>query len=251
MKLAIIFNLFCYWLGIVPGWDKCTRASCWDGRDAERRMMNILSPYFSDEKFEEYVKWMEDRGCNTAHVFLANEGDGEGSGYYATDATKLSQKRIKYLRVHGFAVVAWLMADDSPSYASAMFAHPREYVQDLKDKGLLEHVSFIVLGLEMNEKSFRDGATHWPIVAQVVRELLPRMKIGVHHTSGHLDYAELGDIVCDQLSPGVATPARIRESVNRIRSMGKQAIGFEYDRHPNRERAEAALQAGAFSVGNW
>lgn len=248
MKLAIIFNLFCYWLGIVPGWNKCTKASCWDGSNAQRRMMNILSPKFGDAKFKEYVAWMEGRGCNTAHVFFANRGDGEGAGYYATDDVKLSQKRIKYLRLHGFAVVAWLMADDSRDYATAMFRNPDAYVRDMNEKGLFKHVSFVCLGLEMDEYG---TASDWAKVAAAVRKYLPKMKVATHHTSGHTNFAALGEIVCDQLDPKSATPARIRESVNRIRAMGKQVVGFEYERHPSRERAEAALQAGAFGVGNW
>lgn len=248
MKLAIIFNLFCYWLGIVPKWDRCTKASCWDGANAERRMMNILSPKFGDEKFREYVAWMEGRGCNTAHVFFANRGDGEGAGYYATDNPALTRERIRYLRLHGFAVVAWLMADDSRNYANAMFANPQTYVKVLTAAGLFDHVSFVCLGLEMDEYG---NAAQWAGVARAVRENLPGMKIATHHTSGHTNFAALGDIVCDQLDPKSATPARIRESVNRIRAMGKQVVGFEYERHPSRERAEAALQAGAFGVGNW
>ena len=38
---------------------------------------------------------------------------------------------------------------------------------------------------------------------------------------------------------------------NRLRAMGKQVVGFEYERHPDRARAQAALDAGAFGVGNW
>ena len=40
-----------YWLKIVPSWKDCVHASCWDGSNAQRRMMNILSPKMSDETF--------------------------------------------------------------------------------------------------------------------------------------------------------------------------------------------------------
>lgn len=241
-------NLIMYWLGIVPRWDRCTKASCWDGSNAQRRMMNILSPKFGDAKFKEYVKWMEDRGCNTAHVFYANRGDGEGAGYYATFNTKLSKRRIKYLRTRGFAVVPWLMADDSRDYAKAMFAHPGAYVKDFADKGLFDHASFVCLGLEMDEYG---SAAEWAGVAAAVHTYCPKMKIATHHTSGKLSFAGLGEIVCDQLAPKDATPEKIRQSINRIRAMGKAAVGFEYERHPDRTKAQAAIDAGAFSVGNW
>lgn len=71
-----------YWLKSPPSWRDCVHASCWDGANASRRMMNILSPHFPDAKFREYRDWMRSRGCDTAHVFLANQGDGEGAVGY-------------------------------------------------------------------------------------------------------------------------------------------------------------------------
>ena len=248
MKITRLINLIMYWLKIVPKWDRCTRASCWDGSNAQKRMMNILSPKFGDAKFKEYVKWMEDRGCNTAHLFYANRGDGEGAGYYATDNVKLTQKRIKYLRLHGFAVVPWLMADDSRDYAAAMFKNPGAYVKGLKDAGLFDHASFVCLGLEMDEYG---NAAQWGGVRDAVAKHLPGMKIAVHHTSGKLTFAHYGDIVCDQLAPKDANEAAVARSIDRIKAAGKAAIGFEYARHPNRDLANAAFRAGAFSVGNW
>lgn len=246
-----ILNYIRYWLKMPPAWRKCTKASCWDGSDAQRRMMNILSPHFTNAKFREYVKWMEDRGCNTAHVFYANHHDGEGGGYYATDNVKLTQKRIKHLRLHGFGVVPWLMADDSRAYAEAMFKNPDGYVKSFVDAGLFDHASFVVLGLEMNEdKAYPNGRTNWPKVADAVRKYLPKFKIATHHTSGQLTYAGLGNIVCDQLDKN-CTPQQIAASIAKAKAMGKAVIGFEYARHADRDKANAAFSAGAFSVGNW
>ena len=211
-------------------------------------MMNILSPHFTDAKFREYVKWMSSRGCNTAHLLYANQGDGEGAGYFATDNAGLSRRRIKYLRLHGFAIVPWLVADDSAAYARRIFADPDAYVKGLKDAGLLDHASFICLGLEMDEYGKMDD---WIKVRNAVAKHCPKMKVATHHTSGHLTFAGLGQIVCDQLEPRTATAGAIAASIGRILAMGKGAIGFEYSRQADRDKAQAAFSAGAFSVGNW
>jgi len=237
-----------YALKIVPEWKECVHASCWDGSNAQRRMMNIMSPKFSDSKFKDYVKWMEDRGCDTAHVFYINGGDGEGAGYSVLDDVGLSEKRVKYLRLHGFAVVPWLMADDSTAYAKKLFANPDQFVNAMKNAGLFDHASYVVLGLEADEYG---NMQQWTRVRDAVKKALPKMKIGIHHTSGKYPFASLADIVLDQLDPKAATKSAITSAIKKIRSMGKQAVGFEYARHADRQKAKWALEAGAFSVGNW
>ena len=245
MKLT---NYIRYWFKLPPSWRKCTKASCWDGANAGRRMMNILSPHFTNDKFREYVKWMEDRGCNTAHVFFANQGDGEGAGYWVTDRLDLAKWRIKYLRLHGFGVVPWLMADDSSAYARTFFTQADSIIKLYKEKSLFDHVSFVCLGLEMDEYGKMD---EWIRVRNAVAKYCPKLRIATHHTSGKLTFAGLGHIVCDQLEPRQATADAIAASVQRILAMGKQAIGFEYARHADRDKSNAAFSAGAFSVGNW
>lgn len=246
--MAKLLNLLKYWLGIVPKWDRCAHASCWDGMNAQRRMMNILSPKFDDAKFKEYVHWMEGRGCDTAHVILMNGADGEGSGYTALDNPKLTEKRVKYLRKRGFAVVPWIITDDSRAYAKQLFADPERYVKAFAAIGLFKEASFVVLGLEMDEYG---TAAQWASVKAALQAYAPKLKTGVHHTGGKYVFAGLGDIVLDQLEPPKATPATVAASIGRIRAMGKAAVGFEYSRHPDRALAQAALDAGAFGVGNW
>ena len=235
----------------VPEWRDCSKASCWDGSNAQRRMMNVLSPAFPDAKFEEYARWMKARGCNTAHVFLINRGDGEGGGYNAAtnaDHAKLARKRIAALRGKGFAVVPWLVADDSSDYAKDLFAHADERLRAIADAGLLDQASYVVLGLEMNEYG---SAADWGRVAAALRKVWPG-KVGTHHTSGNsFPYAGLGEIVLGQLDPKKATPAAIAGQIGAIRALGKEAVGFEYQRYPDRARAQAALDAGAFGCGNW
>lgn len=246
-----ILGLVKYWLRLVPDWRETRRASCWDGTNAGRRMMNILSPYFTDAKFREYADWMQSRGCDTAHVFLINKGDGEGAGYNcatAEYAAKLAARRIKELRKRGFAVVPWIIADDSTAWARDLFANADKRVQALERAGLFREASYVVLGLEMDEYG---SAAEWNRVAVALRAVW-KGKVGVHHTSGNaFPFAGLGDIILGQLDPKAATDAAIQAQISAIRAKGKDAVGFEYERHPDRHRAEVALNAGAIGCGNW
>ena len=246
-----IMNLVRYWLGIVPSWRECRKASCWDGSNAQRRMMNIMSPYFTEGKFREYVDWMLKRGCDTAHFFLINKADGEGGGYNcATDsnAAKLAARRIAYLRKKGMAVVPWLIADDSSAWAKDLFSHAGQQVQAIAKAGLFKHASFVVLGLEMNEYG---SASEWNRVNVALRSCW-KGRVGVHHTSGNsFPFAGMADIVLGQLEPKSATDDAIRNQIAAIERLGKKAIGFEYSRNPDRHKAEIAFCAGAIGVGNW
>ena len=246
-----LLDLIRYWLGIVPSWKKCRHASCWAGKNAARRMMNIMSPYFTDSKFKEYVKWMSDRGCDTAHFFLINTKDGEGAGYNcATESAhaKLAVKRIEYLRKKGFAIVPWIIADDSATAAKDLFAHADDRVKALSSAGLFKYASYVVLGLEMNEYG---SSSDWTKVADALRKVW-KGKTGVHHTSGNsFPFVGLADIVLGQLEPSAATVPAIEKQIAAIRAKGKAAVGFEYARSPDRRLAQAALDAGAVGCGNW
>ena len=245
--METILNFLRYWLFKAPSWNRCRKASCWDGRDAGTRHMNNLSPKLSGNDYRKRVEWALQRGCDTVHYFLANERDGELSGYWAHENAELSRGRIRYARLHGLAVVLWLVADDSRGYASRIFSDPDGYVSKIAKAGLLKDCSIVVLGLEMTEYGDR---AQWT----ALRDALKRHwsgPIGVHHTSGRLDYADLGDIVFDQLEPSAATPAAIAARIAKIRKAGKAANGFEYSRSPDRSKAQAALDAGAAGCGNW
>lgn len=246
-----ILEIVKYYLHLVPDWRDTRRASCWDGTNASRRMMNILSPYFSDGKFREYIKWMQSRDCDTAHVFLINKNDGEGGGYNCAtnpDHAKLAAKRIAYLVKRGFAVVPWLMADDSNAWAKDLFSNADARLQAIAKAGLFDFASYVVLGLEMNEYG---SAAEWNRVAVALRARW-KGKVGAHHTSGNsFPFAGLADIVLGQLDPKSATDSAIRAQIAAIQANGKAAVGFEYSRSPDRHKAEVALNAGAIGVGNW
>lgn len=244
-------NKILRWFGKVPSWKKCRLASCWDGPNASRRMMNILSANMREEKFKEYVRWMESQGCDTAHCFLINKADGENAGYNCATVeghARVAKDRIKYLRKRGFAFVPWIVADDSGDWARDLFAHPKERLQALSAAGLFDEASFVVLGLEMDEYG---NASQWQGVREALKSVCKR-KVGVHHTSGNrLQFSHLGDIILGQLDPKSATESAIKNQIGIIQGLGKAAVGFEYDRSPNRQRAQWALDAGAVGVGNW
>ena len=228
-------------VGSPLSWDECTKACCWFGGNAGTRVMNILSPHFTETQFEDRVRKCADRGCNTFHLFLANKADGEGAGFWPDEARL---DRVETLWDRGYGLVLWLIADDSADYWKAICRDPAAFIA--KCRPFLPYASTVVLGLEMDEYGSR---AQW----QALREALRREyagKIGVHHTSGKTTFLDLGDILFYQVSPG--------KSAGEIRSAAKSALGhgkpvcfFELDRHENRELAQAALDAGCYAVGNW
>lgn len=222
-------------------------ASCWNGTNASKRMMNVLSPKMSDSKFREYVEWMRGRGCDTAHVILANGGDGECAGYAAwRDADRAAMMaRLKAIRAAGFAVVPWIITDDSAALLKELFGNPEQLVS--KCAYFLDSAPYVVLGLEMDEGG---GAANWAAVRTAVRRVYSG-PLAVHHTSGNeFKFASLGDIIMGQLDPN-CTEAQIKAQIKAIRAKGKRAVGFEYARGPSRKLALAALNAGAEGCGNW
>lgn len=223
-------------------------ASCWNGTNASERMMNVLSPRMSEAKFKARLDFMLERGCDTAHVFLVNGGDGECAGYRAwkEDDRKTMLKRVVALRKAGLAVVPWIVADDSRADARVLFANADRLVGEMAE--FLKGAPYVVLGLEMDEG--KTTTAQWQAVRDAVRKYYDG-PIGVHHTSGNeFRFAGLGDIILGQLEEG-CTEAQIKTQIKAIRAKGKRAVGFEYSRGADRKRARAALDAGAEGCGNW
>lgn len=242
-----------------PSWREATLASCWDGPNAERRMMNILSPLMSETVFRERVRWMRSRGCNTAHVFLVNRENGDHAGYSPWGAgvppsaapcdartVSLMRDRIRHLRHSGLAVVVWIMSDDSVPWARALASDASACLARIKEAGLLDDASTVVAGLEMDEYW---GAADAARVIAACRSVYAG-KVGVHHATGRVPFATMGDILFYQTAPG-KTAAQIAAETRAALAHGKPVNVFELDRHPNRALAEAALAAGAYGVGNW
>ena len=228
-------------------WRECRLSSNWaDG--ASKRMMNMLSPKFDDKKFGDYLAWIIGRGCDHVHLFLLNQGDGEGSGYdCCTDAkaNALALGRIRAIRSKGLGVVLWVVADDSDSYRKKLFADPGKYLKGASN--LLGYASAVVLGLEMDEGG--TSTSQWEGVRKAVKAYFTG-PVGTHHTSGRTTFIGLGDFICDQLDPKCSA-ADIAKSVKGLVAKGRQVVGFEYARQPDRAKAQAALDAGAHAVGNW
>lgn len=258
-----IWNWILEILGIrkkVPAWDKATLSSNWNGSNAQQRMMNILSPLMSDSKFRERTDFMKNRGVNTAHVFVTNKKDGECAGYspfgqtftsYTVQKgfTDVMTKRLKELRKKGWAIVLWMMADDSNDWAKdvASTAYKADlYCKAVKDLGWFDMASTVVAGLEMNE--YWNGPQAQTMVAAIRKYY--KGKVGVHHTSGDTRFAGLGDILFYQVEPGKSVQA-IKAETKKALTCGKPVNFFELQRNPNRTLCQAAMEAGAFAVGNW
>ncbi|MBQ3812149.1 MAG: hypothetical protein II841_01125, partial [Bacteroidales bacterium] len=236
---------------------KCVHATCWNGKNASQRYMNMLSPKMSNDKFDSYLSAMKSRGCDTVHLLLMNKADGENAGYsiYGTGGTGTVHKdtvnhmtaRLKKFRKAGLHIVLWGVSDDSADWANAMLSNAAKYSSDLKTTGILDYADLFVLGLEMNEYG---SAAGWKALAKALRNVEPDLYLATHHTSGKYTYASLGSGVMGQLAENCAAK-QIASMVSTIKKKGKDAWGFELARNPDRARAQAALDAGAVGVGNW
>ena len=234
-------------------WRECRKSSNWNGSNAAKRMMNAVSPKFAETKFREYLDWQVSLGCDHAHLLLVNEADGEGSGYDClADAghKAVALARVREIRSRSLGVVAWVVADDSNGYRQKIFADPKKYAKSLAD--FFPYISYIVIGLEMDEKLGDEQIPigKWKSLRDAVRDAGWTGPFATHHTSGKYTYASLGEIVCDQLDPS-CTASQIKSSVRSLRNKGFNVVGFEYSRGPDRAKAQAALDAGAFGCGNW
>lgn len=230
-------------------WKDCRYSSNWNGSNASKRMMNMVSPKFSDAKFQEYLEWQISIGCDHVHLLMVNEADGEGAGYdVLTDASakKTALQRVAKIRARGLGIVAWIVADDSDGYRRKIFSDPAKYADGLKD--YMPYLSYVVLGLEMDEGE--GSAAKWKALRDAVKAAGWDGKFATHHTSGKSTHAGLGTIVMDQLDPSCTT-SDIKSSVKALRAKGYEVNGFEYSRGPDASKAKAAIEAGAFGVGNW
>ena len=225
-------------------------ASCWAGANASKRMMNVLSPKMSDSTFRDRLKHMTDRGCDVAHLILANTADGEAGGYAAWKDADLARMKERWnaVKAAGLRPIPWLVTDDSAELAQDLFGHAGKYVKKMADAGFFADVPLVVLGLEMNEKYGSDSG--WKSLRAALREHYSG-PVGVHHKSGNdFPYAKYGEVVLGQLNPGCTT-SQVKAQIKSILKLGKRAIGFEYSRNPDRSLCLAALEAGAEGVGNW
>ncbi len=242
-----------------PSWPAVSKASCWEGASAQIRHMNILSPHISDGKCLERLNWAAHRGCNSVHVFVSNQGDGEGSGYsiYGTgeptpgtvDSKSVSRmkERIELAHERGLAVALWLLADDSSRWNKILLKNPVAYAMDLEKSGLLAVADLVVLGLELDEYASESQVA---ALEKAVRSVW-NGTVGTHHTSGKAPFAKHGDVVFWQVNPGKNQAQIVSEVQKAKNAMGKPVNMFEIARNPQRELCEAALNAGAVGVGNW
>ncbi len=204
----------------------------------------------SDSTFRDRLKHMTDRGCDVAHLILANTADGEAGGYAAWKDSDLARMKERWnaVKAAGLRPIPWLVTDDSAELAQDLFGHAGKYVKKMADAGFFADVPLVVLGLEMNEKYGSDSG--WKSLRAALRTYYSG-PIGVHHKSGNdFPYAKYGEVVLGQLNLGCTT-SQVKSQIKAILKLGKRAIGFEYSRSPDRSLCLAALEAGAEGVGNW
>ena len=210
-------------------------------------------------------------------------GSYEGAPVQDVDVNVANEmmNRLYRIRRRGLAVVLWLCADDSSAW-NAVFARNAKNIiaklaeykytgsnASLQGKGFFDLASIVVAGLEMEEYWQPDEAQ---FVIDGIRAAVPHMKIGVHQAcddtgtddgrynpsydpeakgpSGRLSYAGMGDIVFFQVSPGANAKQIAAETKLAIALTGKPVNFFELDRTLNPKLCQAALDAGAFAVGN-
>jgi hypothetical protein len=141
------------------------------------------------------------------------------------------------------------MADDSSAWAkdvASTQAKAEKYCKAVKDLGWFDMASTVVIGLEMDE--------YWTSQQAVTMGYSLRKyykgKVGTHHTSDKAPYATLGDILFWQTEPGKSVDSIKKETKKALR-YGLPVNFFELQRNPNRSLCQAAMEAGAFGVGNW
>lgn len=232
-------------------------ASCWDGKNAAVRHMNTLSPKFSDDQAKDRFAWALNRGCNTVHLFVCNQADGEAAGFSIyggkpnpgtpdKSASDNMVRRIKMARDKGLAVVLWLMADDSSAWNKILLSNPVQYAADLRASGVLDQADAVCLGLEMDEYMSTAQAS---ALASAIRGVY-NGKLATHHTAGKATFASLGDLLFWQTKTGLSA-AQVKAEVAKAAKHGKPVVAFELERSPSRSLCEAALSSGAVGVGNW
>ena len=243
----------------IKKWDECTKSSNWTGKNAAKRIMNILSPNMSDASFNERYNFAKGRGVNYFAVFLTNHKDGEYAGYSpfgksfnidkGTDkaSCEVMTKRINKMLDDDIAFVPFMMADDSNDWARTAASKWDKYCKALKDLGWLDKASMVVIGLEI-EEYWKDAKTVSNLIS-ILRKYY-NGKIGTHHVSNSYGLA-LGDVAFLQMNPGQSDSA-IKSYVNKAKSALKKPVCmFELERNEDRHRSQVALDAGAFSCGNW
>lgn len=242
-------------------WDKCTLSSNWHGKNANMRIMNILSPNMSESSFNDRYNWAKSRGVNYFNLFIVNKADGEYAKYSPFGqnfignygnidkaSTDIMTKRIKKIYDDGFGIVLWLISDDSNDWAKKIASNPQPLIDTIDKLGWFKYASIVVLGLELDEYY---KASQVQAIYNAVRTKWDGM-IGTHHTSGKYTFANFGDIVYYQVNPGTPVNTIISQCKNVGSKTGKKIVAFEIERQEARDKCDQILKSGAaYSVGNW
>ena len=256
-----VFTVGCNKWSKPLAWDKCTLSSNWHGKNANMRIMNILSPHMSESSFNDRYNWAKSRGINHFNLFVINKADGEYAKYsmFGQDFignygnidksfADVMTKRIKKIYNDGYGIILWIGVDDSSDWMKKVAQNPQPVIDAMDKLGWFKYASVIVLGLEMDEYW---NSSNVQAVYNAVRTKWNGM-IGTHHTSGKYTFYNFGDIVFYQVNPGTATSSIISQCKNVAAKTGKKIVAFEIERQEARDKCDQILKSGAaYSVGNW
>lgn len=237
-------------------WEECKKSSNWTGKNASKRIMNILSPNMSDGTFNDRFNFAKGRGVDHFNLFITNQKDGEAAGYSIygpnfaqskgidKNSCKIMEKRIDKILDEGFGVVLWMTADDTAWNKTMNFD---KLCSDVKKLGWFDKASAVVVGLECNEYWNASQVNNY---CKILRNY-SKKKVGVHQTSDRIDFMKFGDLAYLQINPGAST-TKIQSFVKNAKAAtGKPVCMFEMERAEDRNRCNAAFAAGAWSVGNY
>lgn len=232
------------------------------------RVMNVLSPAYSDAAFRGIVERCQLNGDTLIYLYLANNGDGHGvTSFYAnggyggavdTNAVQAMQDRLKYIRGKGLGVIGWLTADDSPLQYRAALATHLAHVQNCVSL-FGGTVQGWVIGLEMDS----DGRnTHAAAMIAEGRRIDPVKQWGIHLNPGKTGplqgaqalYYQISGFNPKTLARDVSAFEKEIKAVRAKLPAGVALIAAEYSGSSDSQNAkalgDAAMRGGANGTGN-
>lgn len=258
---ALFASLGCGTEPAPPAWHECVKSSNWTGDGAAKRLMNLLSPYMTEEAFNNRYAWAKSRGVDHFNLFVCNHHDGEYAirtdGYsiygnsidWAVDEhfCKVMLERINKIRDDGYGVIIWLVADDDGGWNTQLDRNWEQYCKDLKELGFFDHASIVVIGLETDEYwNASQAGNNMGILRKYYSG-----KTGIHCTAGKYDWGQCADIMFLQIDPKSSKKQIVSLITKAKKSLNKPVCMFELERAEHRRKALWALEAGAYAVGNW
>ena len=228
--------------------------------DAATRVMNILSPKYSEANFQREVNRCKNKGDNTLYLYLINQGDGPATpqsfyvndqigGTIDTNKLNLYRQRLDYIVAKGLKVVFWLRPDDSAAMVSQSVQNYQKYHQDVVDN-FETYAAGYVIGLESVE--YLDEATEKTLIADL--KTRTSKTIGVHYSTSNTRDARAAvsgaDIYYKQYGWNPCSEVASETAAAILTVSPMKVVAAEYDRDSDSGCGAAAVNAGAIGYGN-